>query len=221
MKKYKAVITDFDMTIADTGDLIEECLYQNALRFGFDFDRKILRAGIGLTAEALYRKAGANEEEAKMLHREYIPYSAEAMIEKTTFFPSVKEGLRALSENGIPVSILSLKASNQIMTPLKKAGIGGFITSVIGPGEVSAHKPKPDGIYYISEKLGVALCDILYVGDSVTDMKTALNAGVDFAAITAGAVSAEEFAEMGAKMIYPSFGEMCRDLISSTVFAQI
>ena len=215
MKKYKAVITDFDMTIADTGDLIEECLYTNALRFGFDFDRKVLRAGIGLTAEALYRNAGASESEAKMLHKEYIPYSAAAMIERTKFFPGVKEGLRTLSENGIPVSILSLKASNQIMTPLKNAGIDGFISSVIGPDEVSAHKPKPDGIFYIAEKAGIALEDILYVGDSVTDMKTALNAGVDFAAITEGAVTAEEFAAMGAGMIYPTFAQMCEDLSTS------
>ena len=212
MKKYKAVITDFDMTIADTGDLIEECLYTNALRFGFDFDRKVLRAGIGLTAEALYRNAGASESEAKMLHKEYIPYSADTMRERTDFFPGVREGLEALYSKEIPVSILSLKASDQIWAPLKKRGIDGYISSVIGPDEVTAHKPAPDGIYYISEKTGIALEDILYVGDSVTDMKTALNAGVDFAAITEGAVTAEEFAAMGAGMIYPSFAEMCAAL---------
>lgn len=215
MKKYKAVITDFDMTIADTGDLIEECLYTNGSRYGYDFDRKILRDGIGLTAERIYLNAGASPEEAKRLHDEYIPYSANAMCEHTDFFPGVREGLEALRACGIPVSILSLKASEQIRTPLRKRGIDGFITSVIGPDEVSAHKPKPDGIYYISEKMGIALEDILYVGDSVTDMKTAINAGVDFAAVTAGAVTAEEFAEMGARMIYPTFADMCTALINN------
>ena len=208
MKKYKAVITDFDMTIADTGDLIEECLYTNALRFGFDLDRKILREGIGLTAEALYRNAGAGESEAKMLHDEYIPYSADTMCERTDFFPGVAEGLEALNKRGVPVSILSLKASRQIWRPLERHGIDKYIDSVIGPDEVAAHKPEPDGIYYISEKMGIALEDILYVGDSVTDMKTAVNAGVDFAAVCAGAVTASDFAEMGAKMIYPTFADM-------------
>ena len=215
MKKYKAVITDFDMTIANTGDLIEECLYTNASRYGYDFDRKILRDGIGLTAETIYLNAGASPEAAKRLHDEYIPYSADAMRERTDFFPGVKEGLEALYSRAIPVSILSLKASDQIWAPLKKRGIDGFISSVIGPDEVTAHKPAPDGIYYISEKMGIALDDILYVGDSVTDMKTALNAGVDFAAITEGAVTAEEFASFGAKMIYPTFAQMCEDLSTS------
>ena len=88
--------------------------------------------------------------------------------------------------------------------------------SVISPDEVAAHKPEPDGIFYLSEKTGIALSDILYVGDSITGMKTAQNAGVDFAAVCTGATSAERFAELGAGMIYPTFAEMCRALIASS-----
>ena len=36
---------DFDLTVADTAALIEECLYANAARFGHELDRNILRAG--------------------------------------------------------------------------------------------------------------------------------------------------------------------------------
>ena len=89
-----------------------------------------------------------------------------------------------------------------------------MIYTVIGPDEVEKHKPEPDGIFYLSEKTGIALCDILYVGDSVTDMKTAVNAGVDFAAVCTGAVSKENFADMGAGMIYPTFARMCKELIA-------
>ena len=202
---------DFDMTIADTGDLIEECLYTNALRFGYDFDRAHLRVGIGLTAEGIYRGFGISDAEAKRLHNEYIPYSAKIMRERTEFFGGVAEGLGALKSKGILLAILSLKASNQIWEPLRRAGIDGYIDCVISPDEVAAHKPDPAGIYYISEKTGIALGDILYVGDSVTDMQTAINAGVDFAAVCTGAISKEEFANMGAKMIYPTFAVMCEE----------
>jgi hypothetical protein len=44
---------DFDLTIADTAFLIEDCLYTNAARYGYDLDRNILRAGIGMTATRL------------------------------------------------------------------------------------------------------------------------------------------------------------------------
>ncbi len=215
MKKYKAVIMDFDMTIADTGDLIEECLYTNALRFGYDLDRKILRNGIGLTAETIYRNAGVSGSEAKRLHDEYFPYSADIMCEKTKFFPGVAEGLGGLHSKGILLSILSLKSSRQILAPLEREGIDGLIFSVVGPDEVAKHKPDPEGIYYISKKTGIALEDILYAGDSFTDRKTAENAGVDFAAICSGSTSAEDFAANGAENIYSDFREMCRAIIES------
>lgn len=209
MKKYKAIITDFDLTIADTAFLIEDCLYSNAARFGYDLDRNILRKGIGMTAETIYIDAGCSAADAKKLHDEYIPYSADIMREKTELYPGVTEGLAALHARGILLSVLSLKASDQIWRPLERAGVAGLIHSVIGPDEVEKHKPEPDGIFYLSEKTGIALHDILYVGDSVTDMKTAINAGVDFAAVCTGAVTADQFAEMGAKIIYPTFAEMC------------
>ena len=208
MKKYKAIITDFDLTIADTAALIEDCLYTNAARFGYDLDRKILRDGIGMTAESIYLDAGCSATDAKRLHDEYIPYSAETMRERTELYPGVVEGLCALHAKGILLAVLSLKASDQIWRPLERAGVEVYIDSVIGPDEVAAHKPEPDGIFYLSEKTGIALDDILYVGDSVTDMKTAINAGVDFAAVCTGAVTPESFAQMGAEIIYPTFAEM-------------
>ena len=212
---------DFDLTIADTAFLIEDCLYTNAARYGYDLDRNILRAGIGMTAEAIYLDAGLAPDVAKKLHDEYLSYSADIMREKTELYPGVAEGLAALHAKGITLAVLSLKLSDQIWYPLEKFGVHGLMHSVISPDEVAAHKPEPDGIFYLSEKTGIALSDILYVGDSITDMKTAQNAGVDFAAVCTGATSAERFAELGAGMIYPTFAEMCRDLISSTVFAQI
>ena len=214
MKKYKAIITDFDLTIADTAALIEDCLYTNAARFGYDLDRKILRDGIGMTAETIYLDAGCSVPDAKKLHDEYIPYSAETMRERTELYPGVAEGLCALHAKGITLAVLSLKSSDQIWRPLERAGVDKYIDSVISPDEVAAHKPEPDGIFYLSEKTGIALRDILYVGDSVTDMKTAINAGVDFAAVCTGAVTPESFAEMGAGMVYPTFAEMCREICS-------
>ncbi len=219
MKKYKAVIMDFDLTIADTAFLIEECLYTNAARFGYDLDRGILRDGIGMTAETIYLDAGCSAPEAKRLHDEYIPYSAEIMCERTEFYPGVAEGLAEFHERGVLLAVLSLKSSDQIWRPLERKGLDKLMHSVISPDEVEKHKPEPDGIFYLSEKTGIALADILYVGDSVTDMKTAQNAGVDFAAVCTGAVTAEQFADMGADKVYPTFAEMCNDL--STMFAQI
>ena len=143
MKNYKAIITDFDLTIADTAFLIEECLYTHAARFGYDLDRKILRDGIGMTAESIYLDAGCSAPEAKRLHDEYIPYSAEIMREKTELYPGVTEGLAALHAKGILLSVLSLKASDQIWCPLEERAWTSTFTPSSAPTRSKSTSPSP------------------------------------------------------------------------------
>ena len=216
MKKYKAIIMDYDMTIGDTADLIEECLYSNAARFGIILDRKALRMGIGLSAADVYRQAGVKDEkDVAMLDRVYVEYSDDIMSNHSGFFPGVPEALESLYSNGIKLAILSLKVSKQIWDPLKRYGLDKYFDTAFGHDDVTRGKPDPEGLFKLAKKMGVSLEDILYVGDSYTDMLTAENAGVDFAAVCTGSFTAEFFAEKGAKMIYPTFAEMCRALINN------
>lgn len=212
MKKYKAVIMDFDLTIADTAGLIEECLYRHALGYGYDLDRTILRDGIGKMAGTIFMEAGVPAELVDEMDRTYVEYSADIMCQKTEFFPGVAEGFEALSGRGVKLAVLSLKAAPQIWAPLERCGLDGFVTQVLGKDEVSRGKPDPEGIFLLSEQLGVTLDDIIYVGDSYTDQQAASAAGVDFGAVCTGAVSAENFAKNKTAGIYPDFGALCRDL---------
>ena len=212
MKKYKAVIMDFDLTIADTAGLIEECLYTHAARFGFDLDRRILREGIGRPAGDIYFDAGVDRQLADQMDISYVEYSADIMCRRTEFFTGVAEGLAELHNRGVKLAVLSLKAAPQIWAPLARCGLDKYVNQVLGKDDVTRGKPDPEGIYLLSEQFGVALEDILYVGDSYTDQQAAAAAGVDFGAVCTGAVSAEDFAKNKTAGIYPDFGALCRSL---------
>ncbi len=212
MKKYKAVIMDFDLTIADTAGLIEECLYRLAAKYGYDLDRSILREGIGRRAGDIYRDAGVQEELLNEMDRDYVIFSADIMCRETRFFPGVAEGLEALHNRGVKLAVLSLKEARQIRIPLESCGIDGYIDRVLGRDDVVRCKPDPEGIFKLSEQFGVALEDVLYVGDSYTDQQAAEAAGVDFGGVCTGAVSAENFAKNKTACIYPDFGALCRGL---------
>lgn len=216
MKKYKAVVMDFDLTIADTADVIEECLYSHALHFGYDLDRKIIRAGIGMKAADIYRSAGIrDEQQLKVIHDSYDDYATDIMIAKTKFFPGVVEGIAALHEKGVLFAVLSLKVSSHIWTPLKRNGLDEYIHSVIGLGDIEHGKPHPEGIYVLAQRLGVELEDVLYVGDSLTDQQTAEAAGVDFGAVCTGAFGAEDFAKKPFAGIYTDFAALCAELYAA------
>jgi len=213
MKKYKAIIMDFDMTIANTAGLIEECLYNYALRFGYDMDRKILRRGIGMSAGDIFRSAGVHDDKlADEMDDGYVIYSADIMCRETEIFPGVARGMKELYERGVLLAVLSLKSGDQIWPPLRNHGLDGYVRQVVGKDDVARGKPCPDGIYLLADQMGIATDDILYVGDSLTDQQTALAAGVDFGAICSGAFCPEDFSASKAIGIYSDFGEMSREL---------
>ena len=213
MKKYKAVIMDFDLTIADTADVIEECLYLYALRFGYDLDRKIIRAGIGMTAENIYHSAGiCDDKQLKIMHENYDDFATDIMIDKTKFFPGVVESIAELYNRGVLFAVLSLKVSSHIREPLKRHGLDTYIHSVIGLGDIEHGKPHPEGIYVLADRLGVDLDEVLYVGDSLTDQMTAEAAGVDFGAVCTGAAGVEDFEKKPFAYICADFCELCRKI---------
>ncbi len=57
---------------------------------------------------------------------------------------------------------------------------------IVGGEDVTCEKPDPEGLLKAVETLGRDKQDVLYVGDSLVDAKTAQSAGVDFAAVLTG-----------------------------------
>ena len=212
MKKYKAILMDFDQTIGDNADLIVECLYKNATRFGHTPDLEVIKKGVGRKASDIYRDAGIKDEaEIERLTKVYFDFSNEVMND-SGFFPFVPESLNALHDRGLLLGILSLKVSSQIWEPLKRHGLDHCIHTVLGLYDITNGKPDPEGIFKLAKIMNLSLEDILYVGDSFTDRETAINAGVDFAAVCTGVFTKEDFEAEPYGEIYADFGEMAKAL---------
>ena len=64
-----------------------------------------------------------------------------------------------------------------------------------------AIKPSPEGVYQILDQLKVKGVDILYLGDTATDMKTGKNAGVFTVGVLWGFRDRAELEEGGADVI--------------------
>ncbi len=72
---------------------------------------------------------------------------------------------------------------------------------IIGQKEGVPVKPSPDGLYCAIEHLNITKEELLYVGDTDTDMKTAENAGVVSIGVTWGFRNEEELKKHGANHI--------------------
>ncbi|MGN1133197.1 MAG: HAD family hydrolase [Oscillospiraceae bacterium] len=194
--KYKACIFDFDLTLADSSVGIIKCFKLTLKEFGYPIpeDKKIFST-IGMTlVNALDELTGIpNNPQREQMRERYVKIADKYMVQNTVFFDDTVQTLDMLRSKGIKVGIVSSKMKYRIVDSFS-AKVGRIpVDVIIGGSEVKNAKPDPEGLNLMSEKLGIAKSDILYIGDSYIDAETAMNAGVDFAGTTTGTADAETF----------------------------
>lgn len=212
---YRAVVFDYDMTIADTGPIIASLLNRAAEKFGYPakpYDQ--VASMIGHTQVDMLRFL-TEETDMDRIHTVrayYRELCREEMTKRTTFFPGLEESLTAYRENGIKAGILSLKLKDLIVAALDKYNLTGYFDQIFGVREAPAPKPDPSGFFKIAGCMGLEKEEVLYVGDSLVDEETARNAGADFCAMLLGATRREQFDGSFAKLFCSSHAQLCEFL---------
>ena len=198
MSKYKFCVFDFDLTLADSSKAIIKCYKHVLSKFGYPIpDSNAIYNTIGKTLlDSIDILTGiANNPQREEMRKEYVSKADEVMAKETVFFDDTLAMLQILQTAGIKVGIVSTKYRYRIMETFKCHTDSFPVDIIIGGEDVTEPKPDPQGIELIIEKFGAEKKDVLYIGDSYIDAQTAENAGVDFAAVTTGPTTKDEFAK--------------------------
>lgn len=217
MKQYKAIIFDFDMTLADTSLVIYSLLTKCVNEFGYTAKSfEDTYCVIGNTHEIMLRCISGETDPAKLfeMRTRYRQLCRDKMAELTEFFPDVPACIANISRKGIKIGLLSLKLRDVLMQSLVKYDLAQYFQVVTGCEDVPAPKPDPSGLINIIKKLDVLAKDVLYVGDSLVDQNTALAADVDFAAMLRGSTIREQFDATRVKHFYFTADELWKDVAS-------
>ncbi|RKU12750.1 HAD family hydrolase [Candidatus Poribacteria bacterium] len=185
----QAIIFDFDYTLADSSEGVIECINFALDRLGLPLaaDAEI-RKTIGLSLpDALVMLVGREyAQDTDEFTRLFVERADEVMTDMTELFDIVPETVAALRNFGIQLGIVTLKYRYRIESVLKRDHLSDVFEVIIGFEDVSEHKPNPSGLLAAVEKLECVRQNCFYVGDSVTDAKTAQRANVDFIAVLSG-----------------------------------
>ena len=209
--KYKAVCFDFDYTLADSSTGIVKCFRMVIDSHGWKgIDDEQIRRTIGMTLEDAFSLLSGIKEPDQLtaLHKEYSLHANTYMNPNTRFYEGSQCVLQALKESGCKTAIVSTKNKNRIDDFLQITQTNHLVDKVIGIYEVKEAKPDPEGLYLAMETLGADKKDVLYVGDSIIDAQTAMNAGVDFCGVTTGVTTASELALYPHKAIISHIEEL-------------
>jgi phosphoglycolate phosphatase len=178
--KAKAVLFDFDGTLADTAPdlaaavnrlMVEqghEPLPLERLRpFASAGARGLLHAALGLKPD---------DPEYKAQREVFLEYYAESVCQHTRLFPGMEELLGKLKMRNVRWGIVTNKAlrfTEAICVTLK------LKPDCISCGDSTPHlKPHPAPLLHAAEQLGLAPGECLYLGDDLRDMKAARAAGM-------------------------------------------
>jgi len=187
----RAVLFDLDGTLLDTLEDIADSTNAALESMGFPgHDVQAFRTLVGDGMDTLIRKAlpeanrdGATRRECEVrLRQEY----GRRWAAKTRPYPGVPELLDALEARGIALAILSNKPDD--FTKLMAEELLGAwrFAAVEGARDGVPKKPDPTAALEIAARLGFDPPTFIYMGDSGTDMRTALAAGMAPAGATWG-----------------------------------
>jgi phosphoglycolate phosphatase len=140
------------------------------------------------------------EEEAVCLQRYREVYAVRWNL-KTAPYPGITAMLGAMAARGIRLGVLSNKPHDAT-----EECVQGFLCDVrfhIVQGQTSDYprKPDPAGALALARAFGLAPKECMYVGDTATDMQTAVRAGMNPVGVLWGFRQAEELTLNGAKRL--------------------
>jgi phosphoglycolate phosphatase len=179
MKNLELFVFDLDGTLIDSK--LDLATSVNATRAWFGLEPlplELVSSYVGNGAPMLVKRAlpGASEKQlADGLHH-FLGYYREHMLDNTTLYPGVKEGLETLHDAGKSLAILTNKPVRFSVSLLEGLDLDFHFFRIYGGNSFVEKKPNPVGLEALMRERGVAAVQTVMVGDSSVDVLTARNA---------------------------------------------
>ena len=193
----KLAIFDFDGTLFDSIDDVVIC-FNKALEINnfptLSKDEYIHILGGNINqAVSLILKDKNTQENIDLIIGEYEKIYSESDKENTHPFPNVHEVLKVLEENGILLTINSNRKTESIEYYVDKFFNDIDFKMIKGHDFSNPSKPMACGVKKIMHKLKVPKEETVFIGDSMTDIKTAINGEIDCVLVSWGYGEKEAF----------------------------
>lgn len=202
--RYDAIIFDLDGTLLDTlGDLAGSA-NRTLASHGFpehpvDSYRDFVGQGMSNLARAA-TPAGTPDGIVDAFRDEMVADYGKNWSVSTRPYDGIPELLAALRDRGVALGVLSNKPDPFTVSMIRHYFPEGMFAAVQGARDGVPIKPDPAAALMMAETLGFPAGCVMYVGDTNTDMRTGLAAGMFTVGVTWG-FRPRELEESGAMAI--------------------
>ena len=190
MKKYKAVLFDFDGTLLDTNEFIinswravsDEVFGE--MRFDLGYLASFFGTPLEYAAEETRKAYGIEGYDYAQICEIYRAYQRNNPDKFGIPFEGIPELLPALKEKGVKLGIVTSRTRQTTIDALARNGLYEYFDAFIASEDTDIHKPLPEPCLICCEKLGISPEDALMVGDSKYDVACGNNAGCGSALVS-------------------------------------
>jgi len=202
--RVDALIFDLDGTLANTLDDIADSMNVVLGRFGLpthgrDAYRVFVGEGVAKLAERAVPPDRADL--VKAVISAFRERYAEHMLDQAAPYPGVPDLLDALAGRGVPLAVLSNKPDALTAHIVRAIFPRTRFSAVRGQREGVPRKPDPTVAIALARELATDPRDCGFVGDTRTDMETAVAAGMVAIGVLWGFRDRAELVEHGAKVL--------------------
>ncbi|MEX6505401.1 phosphoglycolate phosphatase [Jiella sp. M17.18] len=189
----KAVLFDLDGTLIDSAPDIHAALNETLASYGeppftLDAVTRMVGGGVPKLIERAYAALDKELDPAsrdKIVARFLSIYEPRA-TELTTLCAGASEVTRDLREAGVRLGVVTNKPAAATRAILEHFGLLDLLDIVVGGDAGPPKKPEPGLLLFACETLGLAVDDIVFIGDSENDVEAAKAADMAVIAVRGG-----------------------------------
>jgi phosphoglycolate phosphatase len=187
------VVFDLDGTLVDSApDLIDTlnvilaCEGYPALPL--EEGRRMVGAGGRVLIRRGIEANGASVSDARLeeLFAAYLASYDDHLADRTRFYPGAEAGLDKLAAAGFTLAVLTNKYEAPAIKLLRALGAADRFATICGQNTFPVCKPHAAALTLTIEKAGGDAKRAIMVGDTITDVTTAKNAGIPVIAVNFG-----------------------------------
>lgn len=210
----KAVVFDLDGTLLNTLDALSYCMSLTMKYLGFkDIDKEHTKYFVGEGAKkfvdrSLIYNGDTHLEFSKEAYEVYNDFFSKYCLVDVKPYEGITKLLDELKKLNIKTVVLSNKSQEGVEKNINNIIGENVFDLLYGEREGIPKKPDPTSLNMIIKELGLSKDEILYVGDTATDMLTALAAEVKSVGVLWGFRDEKELRENKADFIINTPGEI-------------
>ncbi len=210
---FSTWLLDLDGTLVDSAPDLHGALLATFTRYGHgDVDEGLVRRFVGGGARLLieralaerYPDAAAAEHDVDTMHAHFLDHYAAHIADRSRPYPGVRETLETLRGRGIALACVTNKYEGLSRQLLRALDLEAFFGAVIGGDTLAERKPDPAPLFEACRQLAADPQRALMVGDSITDIRAARNAGMPVVCVSYGYNHGEDIHAAGADRVVDS-----------------